>query len=62
VVIVIRIELAGYAKIFAAVPPAKLLLAVPQATSTGAYDAYATLALGSAFDGLQNGVHFWRTP
>jgi solute:Na+ symporter, SSS family len=59
---VIPIELGSYAKIFAAVPPAKLLLAVPPATSTGAYGAYATLALGSAFDGLQNGVHFWRTP
>jgi solute:Na+ symporter, SSS family len=48
-VIVIPIELGGYAKIFAAVPPAKLLLAVPPANSTGAYGAYATLALGSAF-------------
>jgi hypothetical protein len=40
-VIVIPIELRGYTKIFAAVPPAKLLLAVPPATSTGAYGAYA---------------------
>ena len=31
-----------------AVPPAKLLLAVPGANTTGAYGAYATLALGSA--------------
>jgi hypothetical protein len=50
------------AKVFAAVPPARLLLAVPPAASTGAYGAYATLALRSAFDRLQNGVHFWRTP
>jgi SSS family solute:Na+ symporter len=48
-VIVIPIELGGFGKIFAAVPPAKLLLAVPGANTTGAYSAYATLALGSAF-------------
>jgi SSS family solute:Na+ symporter len=30
------------------VPPAKLLLAVPGANTTGAYGVYATLALGSA--------------
>ncbi|HUB96023.1 MAG TPA: sodium:solute symporter [Stellaceae bacterium] len=48
-VIVIPIQLGGYGKIFAAVPPAKLLLAVPGANTTGAYGAYATLALGSAF-------------
>jgi len=47
-VIVVPIELGGYGKIFAAVPPAKLLLAVPGANTTGAYGAYATLALGSA--------------
>ena len=47
-VIVIPIELGGFTKIFAAVPPAKLLLAVPPANSTGSYGAYATLALGSA--------------
>ena len=47
-VIVIPIQLGGFDKIFAAVPPAKLLLAVPPANSTGAYGAYATLALGSA--------------
>ena len=35
-------------KIFAAVPPAKLLLAVPGANTTGTYGVYATLALGSA--------------
>ncbi len=42
------IELGGFGKIFAAVPPAKLLLAVPGANTTGAYGVYATLALGSA--------------
>src|SRR6185312_11156627 len=31
-----------------AVPPQKLLLAVPGPHTTGAYSAYATLALGSA--------------
>ncbi len=47
-VIVIPIELGGFGKIFAAVPAKKLLLAVPGAHTTGAYGAYATLALGSA--------------
>ncbi|HUD86761.1 MAG TPA: sodium:solute symporter [Xanthobacteraceae bacterium] len=47
-VIVVPIELGGFGKIFAAVPPAKLLLAVPGANTTGAYGVYATLALGSA--------------
>lgn len=47
-VIVIPIELGGFGKIFAAVPAAKLLLAVPGANTTGAYGSYATLALGSA--------------
>src|SRR5579872_4095258 len=47
-VIVIPIELGGFGKIFAAVPAQKLLLAVPQGSTTGAYGAYATLALGSA--------------
>ena len=47
-VIVMPIELGGFGKIFAAVPPAKLLLAVPGANTTGAYGVYATLALGSA--------------
>ena len=41
-------QLGGFGKIFAAVPPAKLLLAVPGAHTTGAYSYYATLALGSA--------------
>ena len=47
-VIVIPMQLGGFGKIFAAVPPQKLLLAVPGPGTTGAYGAYATLALGSA--------------
>jgi len=47
-IVVIPIELGGFGKIFAAVPPPKLLLAVPGAGTTGAYSAYATLAVGSA--------------
>jgi len=47
-VIVVPIQLGGFDKIFAAVPPAKVLLAVPGANTTGAYGNYATLALGSA--------------
>ena len=47
-VVVIPIQLGGFGKIFAAVPADKLLLATPGAHSTGAYGAYATLALGSA--------------
>lgn len=47
-VIVIPIELGGFGKIFAAVDPAKVLLAAPKAGSTGAYGAYASLAFGSA--------------
>ncbi len=47
-VIVVPAELGGFGRIFAAVPPAKLLLAVPGPHTTGAYSAYATLALGSA--------------
>src|SRR6202049_4817014 len=46
--VVIPIQLGGFGKIFAAVPADKLLLATPGAHSTGAYGAYATLALGSA--------------
>jgi solute:Na+ symporter, SSS family len=48
VVIVVPIELGGYAKIFAAIPPAKLILTPPGVHTTGAYGSYATLALGSA--------------
>jgi len=47
-IIVIPIELGGFGKIFAAVPASKALLAVPGPHTTGAYSAYATLALGSA--------------
>jgi SSS family solute:Na+ symporter len=47
-VIVIPMQLGGFGKIFAAVPAQKLLLATPQGNTTGAYGAYATLALGSA--------------
>ena len=48
-IVVIPIELGGYAKIFAAVPPAKLLLPTPQGADLRAsYSAYATLAFGSA--------------
>ena len=47
-IIVIPIELGGFHKIFAAIPPEKVLLAVPGPNSTGSYSAYATLALGSA--------------
>ena len=47
-VIVVPMQLGGFGKIFAAVPPAKLLLATPGANTTGAYGYYATLALGSA--------------
>jgi solute:Na+ symporter, SSS family len=49
IIIVTPLKLGGFAKIFAAVPPEKMLLAVPGPHSTGAYSSYATLALGSAF-------------
>jgi SSS family solute:Na+ symporter len=48
IIIVVPIKLGGFAKIFAAVPPQKILLAVPGPHTTGAYSSYATLALGSA--------------
>ncbi len=47
-IIVIPIQLGGFARIFAAIPDAKLLLAVPGPQTTGSYSGYATLALGSA--------------
>jgi SSS family solute:Na+ symporter len=47
-VIVIPMQLGGFGKIFAAIPPAKLILTTPGPNTTGAYSAYATLALGSA--------------
>jgi SSS family solute:Na+ symporter len=46
--IVVPIQLGGFGEIFAKVPAQKLLLATPGANTTGAYSAYATLALGSA--------------
>jgi SSS family solute:Na+ symporter len=48
IIIAVPIQLGGFGKIFTAVPAQKLLLAVPGPHSTGAYSAYATLALGSA--------------
>jgi SSS family solute:Na+ symporter len=48
-VVVVPMQLGGFDKIFAAVHPAKLLLPEPGPNTTGAYSAYATLALGSAF-------------
>lgn len=47
-IIVIPRELGGYARIFAAVPPAKLLLAPAKGNSLGLSAGYATQALGSA--------------
>jgi solute:Na+ symporter, SSS family len=47
-IVVVPVKLGGYSKIFAAVPPAKLLLPAPKANTLGLYSAYATLALGSA--------------
>ena len=48
VLIVIPAKLGGFAGIFGAVAPAKLILASPPAGSSGQYSIYATLALGSA--------------
>jgi SSS family solute:Na+ symporter len=47
-VVIIPIKLGGFSKIFAAIPPQKLLLAAPGPNTTGEYGSYATLALGSA--------------
>jgi solute:Na+ symporter, SSS family len=47
-VVAIPIQLGGFGRIFEAVPASKLLLAVPGPHTSGAYGAYATLALGSA--------------
>ncbi len=47
-VIVIPAQLGGYAKIFAAVPPEKLLLKAPGENDFGQYSAYLTTAIGSA--------------
>ena len=48
-VIVVPYQLGGYDKLFAAIPPEKLLLPTPGPGTLGQYSAYATLALGSAF-------------
>ncbi|WP_428485501.1 monocarboxylate uptake permease MctP [Rhodopila sp.] len=48
VIIAVPLHLGGYGKMFAAIPPAKLLLAAPPPGSLGSFSAYATLALGSA--------------
>src|SRR6185312_4703309 len=47
-IIVIPIQLGGFGNIFAAVPPAKLILPPPGAGTFGLYSGYATLAFGSA--------------
>ena len=47
-IVIVPHELGGYARIFASVPPAKLLLARSGADNLGAQAGYATLALGSA--------------
>ncbi|AOY96071.1 sodium:solute symporter [Cupriavidus sp. USMAA2-4] len=47
-IVVIPLQLGGFGHIFGTVPPAKLLLKAPDATSLNGYSAYATLALGSA--------------
>ena len=47
-IVVIPAQLGGFGKMFAAIPPAKLLLPPPGAGSWGSFSAYASLALGSA--------------
>jgi SSS family solute:Na+ symporter len=47
-IVVVPIELGGYAKIFDAVPAQKLILTPPTLDNLGQYSAYPTLALGSA--------------
>ncbi len=47
--VIIPAKLGGYGAIFASVPQEMLLLPSPSGDSFGAYSAYATLALGSAF-------------
>jgi SSS family solute:Na+ symporter len=48
VVIVVPAKLGGFAGIFAAIPPAKVILPTPAPGTTGLYSVYASLALGSA--------------
>lgn len=47
-IIAIPAALGGFERVFAAVPPEKLLLAAPTTTSIAQFSAYPTLALGSA--------------
>jgi len=47
-VLVVPIRLGGYAKIFDAVPPQKLILTPPGPHDFGQYSAFSSLALGSA--------------
>jgi len=47
-VVLIPAQLGGYAKIFAAIPESKLILAPPDGNSLGGYSGYASLALASA--------------
>jgi len=46
-IVVIPAELGGFGRIFAAVPPAKLILPSPGPRTFGSYSAFATLAFGS---------------
>ncbi len=48
VMVIVPAKLGGFTGIFGAVDPAKLILPVPPAGSTGQYSIYASLALGSA--------------
>jgi SSS family solute:Na+ symporter len=47
-IVIIPEKLGGFGAIFSAIPAKNLILATPPANSTGAYTAYASLALGSA--------------
>ena len=47
-VVIIPQKLGGFGAIFSAIPAKNVILPVPPANSTGAYTAYASLALGSA--------------
>jgi SSS family solute:Na+ symporter len=47
-VVIIPAKLGGYAKIFAAVPPDKLILAAPKGGNLNQYSAFSTLAFGSS--------------
>ena len=44
----VPIKLGGFGAVFAAVPAAKLTLAIPAGDTYGSYSTYATLAMGSA--------------